>query len=122
MQQQLFQRQPQMSLSTTNTIHFNIPELHTVFLNITSEENYWLLSTNQILSYYQLSSSQLCDDTNFLSQTCSNKQQHNLFWQLLNCGIDKTLTVDVLMKTWKTKQFTISYEKQQPTIDQLDAQ
>ena len=48
----LFQLQPQMIQSTTNTAQFNIPDLYTVSLNNTNVENYWLFSTNAIVSYY----------------------------------------------------------------------
>ena len=51
-QQQIFKLQPQTIQSTTNTTHFNIPDLYTVSLNNTNLEIYWLLSTNQILNYY----------------------------------------------------------------------
>ena len=54
LQQQIFQLQPQTFHSTTNTTHFNFPDLYTVSLNNMNVENYCLLSTTQILSYYQL--------------------------------------------------------------------
>ena len=76
MQQETFKLQPQMIHSTTNTTHFNFRDLHSVSLNNTNVENFWLLSTNQILGFCQLSSSQLCDDKNVLYQTSSNKQQY----------------------------------------------
>ena len=67
-------------ISTTATdasINDEYNSLYTVSLNNTNLENYWLLPTNQLLSYYQQSSSQLHDDRKVLSQTSSDKQQYN---------------------------------------------
>ena len=97
MHQQKFQLQPQMILSTTNITHSKIPDLYTLSSINTNVKNYWLLSTNQILSYDKLSFSQLCDDANFPSQTSSKKQKYNPLWQLLNCGMHITVIVGVLI-------------------------
>ena len=43
----------------------------------TNKDNYWLLSTNQFISFHLFLSYQVLNDTNFLSQKTSNKQQYN---------------------------------------------